>query len=204
MEPLFHGIILAFGLILPLGVQNVFIFNQGTAHKNFSRALPAVITAGVCDTILIYSAVAGVSVLVFTFDWLKNALFLGGFFFLLYMGWMMWKSASAVSQKNEGGFTVKRQIAFAASVSLLNPHAIMDTIGVIGTSSLVYAGTEKWIFTISCITVSWAWFFSLAVAGRKIGQLDRSGQWLSRLNQVSALIIWAMALYMGSQLLKMG
>jgi L-lysine exporter family protein LysE/ArgO len=36
---------------------------------------------------------------------------------------------------------------FAMSVSLLNPYAILVTIGVIGTSSLVYNGYEKWLFT---------------------------------------------------------
>lgn len=28
-EAIVHGMILAFGLILPLGVQNIFVFNQG-------------------------------------------------------------------------------------------------------------------------------------------------------------------------------
>lgn len=92
MEALIHGMILAFGLILPLGVQNVFIFNQGATHKKLTNALPAIITAGVCDTILIYLAVAGVSIIVFSFEWLKILLFLVGFFFLAYMGWIMWKN----------------------------------------------------------------------------------------------------------------
>ncbi|MGI2328365.1 LysE/ArgO family amino acid transporter [Planococcus sp. YIM B11945] len=201
MEPLLHGIVLAFGLILPLGVQNVFLFNQGAIQKKFTQALPAVITAGVCDTVLIYSAVAGVSLLVFSFDWLKNLLFGVGFFFLAYMGWAMWKSTAAASDKQPTKFSAKRQIAFAASVSLLNPHAIMDTVGVIGTSSLVYTDSAKWLFTFACIAVSWIWFFSLAVAGRKVGKLDRSGRFLNHLNRISACIVWGVALYMGYQLL---
>ncbi|MDR7079390.1 L-lysine exporter family protein LysE/ArgO [Neobacillus niacini] len=201
MEPLFHGILLAFGLILPLGVQNVFVFNQGATHKKFTNALPAIITAGVCDTILIYLAVAGVSIIVFSFEGLKILLFLVGFFFLAYMGWVMWKNTPEVSTKQEENrFSARRQVTFAASVSLLNPHAIMDTIGVIGTSSLVYTGYEKWVFTLACIVVSWIWFFLLAILGRKIGQIDRNGQFLKRLNQVSAIIIWVMAIYMGYQL----
>ena len=40
MGALFHGVILALGLILPLGVQNVFVFNQGATHKKFRNALP--------------------------------------------------------------------------------------------------------------------------------------------------------------------
>ncbi|TWT01893.1 LysE/ArgO family amino acid transporter [Planomicrobium sp. CPCC 101079] len=201
MEPFIHGIILAFGLILPLGVQNVFVFNQGATNKKFMHALPAVITAGICDTALIYTAIAGVSVIVFSFEWLKLALFLVGFFFLMYMGWAMWKTEPKTGTDLKGSrFSAKRQIMFAASVSLLNPHAIMDIIGVIGTSSLVYSGDEKWFFTAAVIGVSWIWFFSLALAGRKVGQFDASGRLLKKINKLSALIVWAMALYILSQL----
>ncbi|WP_141432083.1 LysE/ArgO family amino acid transporter [Bacillus sp. 03113] len=201
MEPLLHGMILAFGLIFPLGVQNVFIFNQGATQKKLTNALPAVITAGICDTVLIYLAVAGVSIIVFSFEWLRNLLFLIGFFFLAYMGWLMWKSTPESSnQKQANQFSARRQVTFAASVSLLNPHAIMDTIGVIGTSSLVYTGYEKWIFTGSCIGVSWFWFSALAITGRKIGQIDKSGQLLRKMNQVSSIIIWGMAFYLGYHL----
>lgn len=201
MEPFFHGMILAFGLILPLGVQNVFLFNQGATHKKFTNALPAIITAGVCDTLLIYLAIAGVSIIVLSFEWLRILLFLTGFFFLAYMGWIMWNSTTEERvNQDQNRFSTRRQVTFAASVSLLNPHAILDTIGVIGTSSLVYSGYEKWIFTLVCIAVSWIWFFTLAISGRKIGQIDRNGYFLKRINQVSALIIWCMAIYMGYQL----
>ncbi|MEQ2528446.1 LysE/ArgO family amino acid transporter [Bacillaceae bacterium CLA-AA-H227] len=201
MEPLLHGIILAFGLILPLGVQNVFIINQGATHKKFTNALPAVITAGVCDTILISLAVAGVSIIILSFEWLRTLMFLIGFLFLAYMGWLMWKDTPEVTKKQESNpFSAKRQILFAFSVSLLNPHAIMDTIGVIGTSSLVYTGYDKWIFTIASILISWIWFLSLAIMGKKIGQIDTNGKLLKRMNQISALIIWGMAVYMGYQL----
>lgn len=197
-----HGIILAFGLILPLGVQNVFIFNQGATHKKFTNALPAVLTAGICDTLLISLAVGGISIIILSFEWLRTFMFLIGFFFLAYMGWLMWKDTPAVKNNQDANpFSAKRQVLFAASVSLLNPHAILDTIGVIGTSSLVYSDADKWIFTISCILVSWIWFFALALTGRKIGSIDRDGRFLKRMNQVSALIIWGMAIYMAWQLL---
>lgn len=54
MNAIIHGIVLAFGLILPLGVQNVFIFQQGAWQKQVWRALPAVISASVCDTCSLY------------------------------------------------------------------------------------------------------------------------------------------------------
>lgn len=203
MEPLFHGIVLAFGLILPLGVQNVFIFNQGATHKSFTHAWPAIITAGLCDTMLIFLAVAGISVVVLNFEWLRAALFLVGFVFLAYMGWVMWRTTPEKGPNLQSSrMSAKRQIMFALSVSLLNPHAILDTIGVIGTSSLVYSNNEKWIFTAACMGVAWIWFISLAIAGRKISQFDLSGRLLKRINQFSALIVWGMAFYILSQLIS--
>ncbi|MBD8069370.1 LysE/ArgO family amino acid transporter [Bacillus sp. PS06] len=202
MQALVHGMILAFGLILPLGVQNVFIFNQGATHKKFIHALPAIITAGICDTILIFLAVTGVSMVVLNVEWLKILLFVVGLIFLTYMGLVMWRSAPepANNVQQQHRFSARRQITFAASVSLLNPHAIIDTIGVIGTSSLAYTGHEKIIFAISCIIVSWIWFFSLAILGRKVGQLGKSDMLLKRVNQLSAIIIWGMAIYLGVHL----
>lgn len=195
-----HGAALAFGLILPLGVQNVFIFNQGATQKKFRRTLPVIITAGVCDTLLILLAVTGISILVFSLAWLKNLIFIVGFVFLIYMGWTIFKSST--QQDNEQGrefLSAKQQITFAASVSLLNPHAIIDIIGVIGPNSLAYQGTELIIFTAACAGISWLWFFGLAIAGRTLGLVDTSGKLIKRFNQLSAFIIWGLAIYIGFQ-----
>jgi len=40
MPAILHGIFLAFGLIVPLGVQNLFVFNQGAVQPNLIKALP--------------------------------------------------------------------------------------------------------------------------------------------------------------------
>ncbi len=95
IEAFIHGTALAFGLILPLGVQNVFIFNQGAIHKNFARSIPAIVTAALCDTLLILLAVTGVSLIIFQFEWLTTLIYAIGFIFLVYMGWTILKSDSA-------------------------------------------------------------------------------------------------------------
>ena len=200
IEALIHGIILAFGLILPLGVQNVFVFNQGASHPKFRNALPVVITAAVCDTVLIILAIVGVSVLVLTFVWFKLILFSVGILFLLYMGYTIWKSDPATNERVNEKMSVRKQISFAASVSLLNPHAILDTIGVIGTNSLNYIGIEKLMFAIATITVSWLWFFGLAVTGRYVKRFDKNGSWVRVINKISAIIIWGVAVYLLLQL----
>lgn len=199
-EAILHGIVLAFGLIIPLGVQNVFVFNQGASQSTLLRTAPVVITAAICDTILILVAVQGVSLMLLTFSWLTTTLYIIGFFFLLYMGWVIWKSEPTVSKNEVQTMTIKKQIVFAASVSLLNPHAILDTIGVIGTNSIQYIGTEKWAFSLATIFVSWIWFIGLAIAGRMLGKVDSSGTKIKLLNKISGVIIWGVAFYMLAKL----
>lgn len=192
--------LLASGLILPLGVQNVFVFSQGATQQRFILALPAAITAALCDTLLILLAVFGLSVIVLQFEWLRFTLMCIGIVFLLYMSYSIWRSNPTTSEKSEA-LPVKNQILFALSVSLLNPHAILDTIGVIGTSALKYNGTEQILFTAACVLISWLWFFGLTLAGASFKKLDSSGKLMNIFNKCSAIFILATAIYLLSGLL---
>jgi L-lysine exporter family protein LysE/ArgO len=166
------GLLLAFGLILPLGVQNTFVFLQGATQPRWRRGVPVALTAALCDTALILLAVSGVSLLILQFPWLLTALRYGGVLFLLYLGWASWRSAGSAAAEAGSDWPVKRQIRFSLSVSLLNPHAIIDTVGVIGTTALSFAGGERAAYTAACILVSWLWFFGLLTAGHLVGGGD--------------------------------
>ncbi|MDM7862850.1 LysE/ArgO family amino acid transporter [Staphylococcus borealis] len=193
IQAVIHGLLLAIGLILPLGAQNIFVFNQGANQTKFRHALPAVITAGLCDSLLIVLAVIGVSLILMSFPLLQIVVYIIGLVFLLYMAWSLWHEQST-QLDDQRGISPAKQISFALSVSLLNPHAIMDTIGVIGTSASAYAGSEKIAFTIATISISWLWFIFLAIAGRSVGHFDKSGRLLIILNKISSIIIVIVAL----------
>ncbi|MFJ7973543.1 LysE/ArgO family amino acid transporter [Psychrobacillus sp. NPDC096389] len=195
MEAILHGILLAFGLILPLGVQNVFIFSQGATQPSLWKAFPAAITAALCDTLLIVLAVFGLSVIVLQLEGLRLGLMIVGIIFLLYMGYSIWRSKPASLEAGKS-LKAKKQIVFAMSVSLLNPHAILDTVGVIGTSALKYVGTEQLLFTAACIVVSWCWFFGLTIAGATMKKLDGTGKLMTIFNKCSAVFIWCTAGYL--------
>ncbi len=198
IQAFIYGIILAFGLILPLGVQNIFIFNQGVIQDRWIRVLPVVITAAACDTLLILLAVLGVSAIVLTFSWIQIILVIVGVFFLAYMGWVTWNTMGAVTESPETitHWTIKRQVIFALTVSLLNPHAIIDTVGVIGTTSLTFQIEERILFTIGAILTSWLWFLMLSLIGRIVGVSDRKGYVRQTINKVSAIIMWLSAIYL--------
>ncbi|HSH25768.1 MAG TPA: LysE/ArgO family amino acid transporter [Massilibacterium sp.] len=199
-----HAFLLAFGLFIPLGAQNIFVFNQGAASEKLHRMLPVIITAALCDTFLILLAVLGVSLIVLTFSWITLFIFGIGSLFLFYMAYLLWHTApTPVTNEPQKIMPIKKQIALTASFSILNPHAILDTIGVIGTSSLAYSGTEKWVFTLTCISVSWIWFFLLAYIGRTVGQMDRTGNVTIWINKISAVILLIIGLYFFYQFILM-
>lgn len=189
-----HGLLLAFGLILPLGAQNTFLLTQGALHRRWAGALPALVTAGLCDTLLILLAVSGLSLVVLTVPWFKTALSWAGVIFLAYVGWVTWRARPEERIGAVERWTARKQVLFAASVSLLNPHAILDTIAVVGTSSLQYTGTPRLAFTISTISVSWLYFISLVTAGHLLGSASSGVGFRLWLNRISAIIIWAVGL----------
>lgn len=190
-----HGIVLAFGLILPLGPQNTFVLAQGASQPSLVRALPAVVAAALCDTALIAAAVFGVSMAVLGIPWLKTALVGGGVVFLAVVGVLLWRGGTGNGGPAAGAWPVRRQVAFTVSVSLLNPHAVLDTVGVIGPSSLAYVGAERAAFAIAAIAVSWGFFLFLAILGRGAASL-RGVRAL--LNRGSAVIMWGTAAYLAS------
>jgi L-lysine exporter family protein LysE/ArgO len=192
-----HGFILAFGLIIPLGIQNFFIFSQGAVRKRFRDVLPIIVTAGICDTLLVLLAVLGVSVVVFSFAWMKTILVVAGVIFLTFMGIVTWRSKTNTTSSVEvEPVSFARTVSFTVMISLLNPHAILDTIGIVGISSLSYQGYAKVAFTLACVMVSWSWFFILALMGRFVGLRDKSGALIRLFNKISALVMWAAAIYL--------
>lgn len=197
-----HGFILSAGLILPPGAQNVFLINQGANHKKFIHALPAVITAGLSDTLLIILSVAGVSLIILSIPTLQLAMYIIGFLFLSYMAKSLWFTKPETA-KAPVKLTPYKQIAYALSVSLLNPHAILDTAGIIGTNSTAYTSSALVVFTLSCIAVSWIAFVILVLFGRIIGDFDSNGKITGYINKTSAVVIFIIACFILINIIKM-
>lgn len=196
MTAFFYGVFLSLGLIMPLGIQNVFIFNQGVSQEKWRHALPSILTAFVCDAFLIISAVMGVSLVVLSLPIVKNVIYVVGILFLTYMGISTWKSSHQSQKDSEAPLTGAQQVLFAVSVSLLNPHAVIDSVAVIGSNSLNFPGVEKYLFTSACLLVSLLWFTALSLMGHFCKSVDAHGRLLPWVNKISSLTIWFAALYL--------
>lgn len=192
-----HGLIIAIGLTLPLGLQNIYLFNQGVNQPSIRKALPSILTAIVCDSLLIISSVLGVTLLILAIPKLELTILVIGFLFLIYVGFATWSSKVKSTITGNKPLSARKQIIFAASVSLFNPHAIIDAVGVIGTNSLHFLGLNKIAFASACILVSIIWFFVLTLLGNRLNKFAKDIDLLFYLNKFSAVLIWIVALYIG-------
>jgi L-lysine exporter family protein LysE/ArgO len=190
------GLLLGLALIAPIGAQNVFVVGQGLA-VGWPRAACAVIAAGCCDTILIVCGAAGVSGLLNSFPGLRVALLLGGALFLVHLGLRSWRASESLVGFATGDVLSGRQILLrTASVSLLNPHAILDTIGVMGSTISAQPQEQRLWFATGAISASWVWFLFLAVGAAAARRYMTPGRarWFERISGTVMLLFAAILL----------
>ena len=84
-------------------------------------------------------------------------------------------------------------IATAAAFSLLNPHAILDTVVLIGGASAGLENTGRVAFLLGTILASWTWFFSLALLAGRLAPLMRSARAWQVLDVLVGLMMWGIA-----------
>ncbi|MEV6522068.1 LysE family transporter [Longispora sp. NPDC051575] len=158
------GIVLGLGLIMPIGAQNVFVLGQGVA-VGLPRALWAVVGAALCDTLLILLGAAGVGGLLTAVPGLRAAMLGAGALFLAYLGVRALRSTVAdhPADAAPAAFAVRGVLGRTVAVSLLNPHAILDTVGVIGAAIVAQPAAGRTLFTAGAVSASWLWFGVLGV-----------------------------------------
>jgi L-lysine exporter family protein LysE/ArgO len=157
------GLALGLALIVPIGAQNVFVFGQAVT-LGMPRALWAVVGAAACDTLLIVLGAAGTSALLNSVPGLRPAMLVAGALFLTYLGVKSLRTKPAELDDQAGTWSRGQVLRRTAAVSLLNPHAILDTVGVLGAAITTQAVATRVPFAVGAVVASWTWFLVLATA----------------------------------------
>ena len=162
------GLGLGGGLIIAIGAQNAFILRQGLQRQ---YVLTSVLICGLCDALLIALGVAGVGALIAE----NPALFAfskwGGAAFLTWCGirsaMAAWKPGALMT--TTAPLAPQRYAAVIASAlafSLLNPHALLDTVVLLGSVGGQEIGMGRVLFAAGAILASSLWFISLGFGAR--------------------------------------
>lgn len=184
-----NGLLLGLSLIMALGPQNVFLIKQG-ARKNHP-ALSAAICF-FCDILLVCGSVAGLHQLLLAHPYLQIWMIWLGSAFLLYYAVKNLRSAFSknkqTTQETPQAHTRPQIILFALGFSLLNPHAIIDTLVIVGSGSSQYPD-HKLAFLTGVISASLIWFSSLTITTRYFSNiLTKTTVW-QRIELLSGLLM---------------
>jgi len=200
---LVQGFGLSFGLIVAIGAQNVFVLTQG-ARGNRPWLVAGVCT--VCDALLISAGVGGVGRAASQAPLASGLLALAGVLFLAVYGLLALNNAlrgASPGLDTEAQPTPLGAIVLTAlGVSLLNPHALLDTVVLIGGLSGRLDGAGRFSFGLGAVLASGCWFFALSLGGRLLAPVLRRPLAWRVLDALVCLTMWTLAAGLGRDLLN--
>ncbi len=158
-----NGLLLGLSLITTLGPQNIFLIRQGALRQH--AALSAIVCF-VSDFILITASVVGLQDVLMAHPHFRVGLTWFGVAFLMYYGIYALKQAFSKAPPKvlqaEHTITRRQIMVLALGFSLLNPHAIIDSLVLIGGGSAQFPGHES-VFLMGVLSSSLLWFTLLTL-----------------------------------------
>lgn len=191
----FSGFALSVGLIMAIGAQNAYVLRQGLRREHVGVA---VMVAAVCDATLILIGVGGFGeVISANPDWMAAARY-GGAAFLFWYGARAMRNAirgssMQIDHGSAGGLTRRQVLLAAAAFSILNPHAWLDTVVLIGSVGSQQAESLRAAFAAGAVTASFVWFVVLGYGARVLAPLFARAVAWRVLDALVATILWVIA-----------
>ncbi|WP_055733061.1 LysE/ArgO family amino acid transporter [Agarivorans gilvus] len=194
----FTGLSLMASLIMPIGMQNAFVLNQGIRRRHH------LLVASFCsmaDVFFMSLGVWGGAQLFSTYPWLLYSISVLGSGFMLVYGYQClqraWQGKSQFA-RGEAKHELKAIILACCAFTFLNPHVYIDTIVILGGFAANISTEHRPMFVAGGISASFLWFFSLALLGAKLAP------WLARprAQQVIDGVIGLMMFGLAGYLLK--
>lgn len=96
--------------------------------------------------------------------------------------------------------SVRKVVLLALSVSLLNPHAILDAVVMMGTFAQAY-GDARWLYAGGALAASAVWFVVLGWGGSKLAPLMNTPRTWRIVDTVVGVLMLGLAVKIGLTLL---
>jgi L-lysine exporter family protein LysE/ArgO len=193
-----RGFAMSAGLIMAIGAQNVFVLTQGARRQ---RQWLVAGCCTLCDILLIALGVCGGGALAAASPMASALLGLAGAGFLAVYGALACRSALRSGGEGllPGGEapSARAVLATTLAVSLLNPHALLDTIVLIGGMAGSLPAGARAAFGMGAATASACWFFSLSLGGRALAPVLRRRSAWRVLDVCVCATMWALAADIG-------
>lgn len=189
------GFTMSGSLIMAIGAQNAFLIRQGLTRRHlfFSAFLCSLL-----DSILILLGVVGFGTIVTEYPLCLDLAKYFSVAFLVGYGALALRSAFKTNTLNNVGdknlISWKRTLLVLLTVTLLNPHAYLDTVVLLGSIAAQHQGHEQPYFAVGAISASFLWFFAITYASRFFAPLLSNPLSWKIIDGIVAVTMWTIAI----------
>lgn len=186
------GFITGGGLIVAVGAQNAFLFEQAL-KRQYAKSLATLFILSDCVAITIgtlgFQHFVDPDGLLFTITKWAGVIFLIAFAFQKIRN--SFDNDALIIKKVTQTRTLLPLISTGFMVTWLNPHFYLDTVFLMGNLANQW-GEDRFIFALGGIVASIVWFYSLVtigVAGSKWLEKPIFWRWFNRTNGLLIILI---------------
>lgn len=156
------GFLLGLGLVLPMGPINLFVLRQGLC-SGWKRAWPTVMSIAINDTVMIALGAAAGTAATSAFEAIQKPLMLAGAVYLTALGVRYLRlTGASMDPEAASNRSLRQRILLTVGVVWLNPQALFDVFGVLGTAIGTRDESVRSAFVLGVIAASWIWYAALA------------------------------------------
>ncbi|WP_136515408.1 LysE/ArgO family amino acid transporter [Geomonas edaphica] len=195
LSPLLSGFGLGAGLIIAIGSQNAFVLRQGLKRQ---YVFTVCTICFLCDSLLISLGAGGFSSVVAASPLFMKLTLWGGVLFLFAYGLRAFAAAlrPGLLEAEDGTASevpLRQVVLMTVSFSLLNPHAFLDTVLLLGSLAGQYPGLSRLAFALGAMAASLTWFYGIGYGARLIAPFFRKPQAWRMLDIMVGCTMWVIA-----------
>ena len=190
-----RGILVGFAFVAPIGMQNIYMFNNALSNK-MSKALLYTFLVWFCDALFSFAAFYGIGALISANEIVKIIVMIVGGALTSYIGFNIIRSAKQTAigsdQKKQ---TLKQALMTAIIVSWGNPQAMIDGTMMLGASRATLTLEQSILFITGVVTASFIWDHGITI-GFNLLRDKLPKKFLLAINLISGIIVAIYGLYL--------
>ena len=190
-----RGILIGFAFVAPIGMQNIYMFNNALSNK-MSKALLYNFLVWFCDALFSFAAFYGIGALISANEIVKIIVMLIGGALTSYIGFNIIRSAKQTAIGSDSKKqTLKQALMTALIVSWGNPQAMIDGTMMLGASRATLTFEQSILFITGVITASCIWDHGITI-GFNLLRDKLPKKFLLAINLISGIIVAVYGLYL--------
>ena len=190
-----RGILVGFAFVAPIGMQNIYMFNNALSNK-MSKALLYNFLVWFCDALFSFAAFYGIGALISANEIVKIIVMIIGGALTSYIGFNIIRSAKQTAiGSDRKKQTLKQALMTALIVSWGNPQAMIDGTMMLGASRATLTFEQSILFITGVVTASFIWDHGITI-GFNLLRDKLPKKFLLAINLINGIIVAVYGLYL--------